>query len=89
MGAGTTHNTASAAVEAVLASILTAVQDEKVHLPHLGTFQTINRPARTGFDINTGEHVTFPARAKLTFRPASSLHKQLQKRTAPTYQQAI
>lgn len=39
MGPGATRNTASAALEAVLASIRTAVNNEhKVRIPHLGTF---------------------------------------------------
>ena len=72
MGSGTTRNTASAAVEAVLASILAAAeQEDKVHIPHFGTFPYVSRPARQGFDINTGLITTYPAHAKLTFRPAS------------------
>lgn len=72
MGSGTTRNTASAAVEAVLASILdAAAREDKVHIPHFGTFQQVSRPARQGFDINTGHITTYPAHAKLTFRPAS------------------
>lgn len=40
MGPGATRNTASAAVEAVLSSILATAQvDPKVHVPHLGTFE--------------------------------------------------
>ena len=40
MGPGATRNTASAAVEAVLSSILaTAQEDTKVRVPHLGTFE--------------------------------------------------
>lgn len=40
MGPGATRNTASAAVEAVLSSILaTAQESPKVHVPHLGTFE--------------------------------------------------
>lgn len=70
MGSGTTHNTASATVEAVLTSILAAAEKEKVHIAHFGTFETISRPARQGFDINTGTHTTFPPLLKLSFRPS-------------------
>ncbi len=80
MGTGTTRNTASAAVEAVLASILEAAeQQDKVHIPRLGTFQMVERPARTGFDINSGQLTQFPPRQKLTFRPAAALQSHLRK----------
>ena len=76
MGAGTTQNTASAAVEAVLASILAAAAEEKVHIAHFGTFETLSRPARQGYDINSAGITTYPARARLTFRPSSDFLKR-------------
>ncbi|MBQ9835817.1 MAG: HU family DNA-binding protein [Akkermansia sp.] len=71
MGSGTTRNTASAAVEAVLASVLEAASQEKVHIAHFGTFETVCRPARKGFDINTASITTYAAQSRLTFRPSS------------------
>lgn len=71
MGSGTTRNTASAAVEAVLASILEAAAQEKVHIAHFGTFETLCRPARIGFNINASAITTYPAHRRLTFRPSS------------------
>ena len=57
MGPGATRNTASAAVEAVLSSILaTAQEDNKVRVPHLGTFEYT--------------HSTEKKPTKLKFRPA-------------------
>ncbi len=73
MGPGATRSTASAAVEAVLASILLATeQEEKLHLAHFGTFARKIRAARKGFDINTGLLRDIPARAELTFTPAKN-----------------
>lgn len=71
MGAGTTRNTASAAVEAVLASILMGAAKDKVHIAHFGTFETQYRPARQGFNINSASLTTYPPQSRLTFRPAS------------------
>ena len=74
MGPGATRSTASAAVEAVLASILQATQqDEKLHIAHFGTFARKTRAAREGFDINTGSMRHIPARSELTFSAAKGL----------------
>ena len=72
MGPGATRATASAAVEAVLASIRLATQapGEKLHISHFGTFERTTRPARQGYDINTGTMRSIPARSELTFKPA-------------------
>lgn len=71
MGAGTTQATASAAAEAVLASILSAAAEEKVYISHFGTFEYATRPARRGYDINSGTMREVPADRKLTFRPSA------------------
>lgn len=71
MGAGTTQATASAAAEAVLASILSAAEEEKVYVAHFGTFEYATRPARRAYDINNGRMREIPASRKLTFRPSS------------------
>lgn len=75
MGPGATRATASAAVEAVLASIqlATAEAGYKLHIAHFGTFQRRLRPARQGYDINTGTMRPIPARQVLTFSPSKSL----------------
>lgn len=74
MGPGATRNTASAAVEAVLASIgLAAQQRGKLHIAHFGTFEQVLHPERRGYDINTRTVRTIPARAELTFRPAGDM----------------
>lgn len=72
MGAGTTQATASAAAEAVLASILSAaVEEDKVYIAHFGTFEYDTRPARRAYDINSGCMREVPATRKLTFRPSA------------------
>ena len=75
MGPGATRNTASAAVEAVLASILlsTRTEGEKLHIAHFGTFERTRRSARRGYDINTGTMRDIPARSELTFKAANGL----------------
>ena len=73
MGPGATRSTASAAVEAVLASIRLAAQQEKLHIAHFGTFEQVHRPARQGFDINTRAMRVIPEKTELTFRASSRL----------------
>lgn len=71
MGAGTTRATASAAVDAVLASVLAAAEtEEKVYITRFGTFEYADRPARLAYDINNSTMRTVPAARKLTFRPS-------------------
>ncbi len=75
MGPGATRATASAAVEAVLASIqlATAEADDKLHLAHFGTFERKRRAARQGYDINSGTMREIPARSELTFKATKGL----------------
>ena len=73
MEPGATRSTASAAVEAVLASIRLAAQQEKLHIAHFGTFEQVHRPARQGFDINTRAMRNIPEKTELTFRASSRL----------------
>ena len=70
MGPGATQKAASAAVDAVLSSILSQVEEVKIHIAHFGTFETVHRPARTGAHPISGETITIPAHSRLTFRPA-------------------
>ena len=72
MGPGATRSTASAAVEAVLASILSATQNpgEKLHIARFGSFERLLRPARQGYDINTGTLRHIPEKEELTFKAA-------------------
>lgn len=72
MGPGATRSTASAAVEAVLASILlsTRTEGEKLHIAHFGTFERTRRSARRGYDINTGTMRNIPEKEELTFKAA-------------------
>lgn len=75
MGPGATRATASAAVEAVLASmrLATASKEDKLHIAHFGTFQRIHHPARKGYDINMRRMRDIPAREELTFKAAREL----------------
>lgn len=72
MGPGATRNTASAAVEAVLASVLAAVkEDKKLHIAHFGTFHTERSSARRGYNLATGSIRNLPPKKHLRFRPAA------------------
>ena len=73
MGPGATRSTASAAVEAVLGSILQATAEDKLHIAHFGTFERVLHPERRGFDINSRSMRSIPARSELTFRPAAGI----------------
>ena len=82
MGPGATRSTASAAVEAVLASIRLAAEQEKLHIAHFGTFEQVHRPARQGFDINTRAMRNIPEKTELTFRASSRLEDTVIGKTA-------
>lgn len=73
MGPGATGSAASAAVEAVLSSILAEVGHGSVHVPKLGTFEMRDTPARCGYSIAAGKTVTYPSTRALTFRPSTAL----------------
>lgn len=77
MGPGATRETAAAAVESVLSSILSAVEKEKVHIPRFGTFERLHRQARRGFDIHRATACQYPPTQRLTFRPAREFLPEL------------
>lgn len=70
MGPGTTLSTATAAVEAVLSSILTLTRRGRLQISRFGAFERKQRPARRIYSISQGRMVDTPATAKLTFTPA-------------------
>ncbi len=77
MGPGATRASASAAVEAVLASIRLATDSGgKLHLAHFGTFEHVLRAARQGFDINSGAMRHIPEKRELTFKAAKGLLRE-------------
>ena len=67
LGPDATKKCAADALNATLAAISKAVATEKVQLVGFGTFETKNRPARTG------ETLTIPASSVVTFKASSSL----------------
>lgn len=73
MGPGATGSAASAAVEAVLSSLLDEAEHGSVHVPELGTFEMRDIPAREGYNVAAGKIVLYPAARRLTFRPSSHL----------------
>lgn len=74
MGPGATGSAASAAVEAVLSSLLSEAKHGAVYMPELGTFEMRHSPARRGYSIAAGKMVTYPATRTLAFRPSTSLN---------------
>lgn len=77
MGPGATGSAASAAVEAVLSSILAEMEHGSVYVPTLGTFGMRDTPARCGYSIAAGKIVTYPSSRTLTFRPSTALQSVL------------
>ena len=73
LGEGTTTKTATEALNATLAAISKAVSKEKVQIIGFGTFETKQRPARTGRNPRTGEQVTIPTSSVVSFKPSSAL----------------
>ena len=64
-----TKKQASAAVEAVLNAVMSAVADgDKVALPGFGTFEKKHRDSRMGLNPRTGEAVEIPAAEAPTFK---------------------
>ena len=71
---GTSTSDADAAVKAVLTALTEALaRGEVVRLAGFGTFETRDRPARTGRDPRTGRPVDVPAKRAVRFRAGVAL----------------
>lgn len=67
---------AKAALDACLESISQALANEdKVALIGFGTFQVIEKDARTGINPRTKEKIQIPARKVVKFKPSADLGK--------------
>lgn len=74
--AGLTKQAAKAALDATLESIEQALANEdKVQLIGFGTFQVVEKEARTGINPRTKEKIQIPARKVVKFKPAAELGK--------------
>jgi DNA-binding protein HU-beta len=74
--AGLSKAAAKAALEAGLEAIHQAlVNDDKVALIGFGTFQTVQKEARTGINPMTKEKIQIPAKKVVKFKPADALGK--------------
>ena len=74
--AGLNKVSAKAALDACLESIEQALaNDNKVQLIGFGTFQVVEKEARTGINPRTKEKIEIPARKVVKFKPASELAK--------------
>lgn len=74
--AGLNKTAAKAALDACLESIGQALcNEEKVQLIGFGTFQVVEKEARTGINPRTKEKIEIPARKVVKFKPAAELGK--------------
>ncbi len=74
--AGLNKVQAKAALDACLESIAQALANEdKVQLIGFGTFQIVEKPARTGINPRTKEKIEIPARKAVKFKAAEGLGK--------------
>ncbi len=74
--AGLNKVAAKAALDATLESIAQALaNDDKVALIGFGTFQIVEKDARTGINPRTKEKIQIPARKVVKFKPADGLGK--------------
>ena len=62
----------------------TLVSQGEIRLGHLGTFAVKMRRERTGRNPRTGEKITIPPRAALTFRPGLEVREKIAKRAEPS-----
>ena len=70
--------TAEQAITDVLANIINLTADGRVALAGIGTFDRVERAARTGRNPRTGEAVAIPARTVLRFRPSIAVEEAVQ-----------
>ena len=71
---GLSKKDASAAVDAMGATIIEALSNgDSVGLIGFGTFETKNRPARTGRNPQTGEPLNIPAKTVPVFKAGKRL----------------
>lgn len=74
--AGLNRVAAKSALDATLESIAQALaNDDKVALLGFGTFQMVEKPARTGVNPRTKEKIEIPARKVVKFKPSADLGK--------------
>jgi DNA-binding protein HU-beta len=79
--AGITKSQASAAMDASIAAVTSALKKgERVTLVGFGTFSTSQRKARTGRNPQTGKPIKIAARRVAKFTPGAELKKAVNKK---------
>ena len=84
--AGRDHSTAetTAVIEAVFDSIADVVKtEESFRWQGFGTFESRQRPARKGYNPQTGEPLKIKASTTVGFRPAAALKDRMGKKSQP------
>ena len=76
MGPGATQSAASAAVEAVLSSILTLSAQDRLHITRFGTFAYTTPSPRRFYHIPSASFSTTTPAPRLTFHPAKNFPHQ-------------
>jgi len=72
--AGLTKKDTACAIDTVVDVITTAIKTgDKVSLVGFGTFQAVQRKARTGLNPQTGKTIQIPARKVPKFKPGKGL----------------
>lgn len=75
-----THAQAERIVTATLNAIRSAVESgDDVRLPGFGSFTVVDRAARHGHNIRTGEDIEIPARKAIKFAPGSAFKEAVNK----------
>lgn len=67
-------------IETMLSTITKAVScGDKVYFSGFGSFESVERAARTGKNINTGEKICIPARIVPVFKAGCNLKRAVRK----------
>jgi len=73
---GLTKKTSREAVDAIISAITDSLgREERVTLVGFGTFQVMERKARTGVNPQTRQAITIPAKKVPKFRPGKGLRE--------------
>jgi len=75
---GLTKKTSRKAVDAVISAITDSLaREERVTLVGFGTFQVMERKARTGRNPQTGQSIQVPAKKVPKFKPGKGLKERV------------
>lgn len=77
-GSFSTKKTCAEALDAVVQAIIDCVmEDGKVRLHGLGTFEIVERAERVGFNPQTGQKMTIDAKKALKFKASTTMKEAI------------